>query len=138
MFLQPFTSSPHKNWPLENFLALARHFQSRGWQVIFGGGPSERAALEPARAAGFAVAAGAPLLVSAGLAGLSSLVVGADTGLLHLAVALGRRVIMLMQSVAPGQTYPFQHLNRAIAPPSGIVSEISIAEVIAACERTAG
>ncbi|HLZ53712.1 MAG TPA: glycosyltransferase family 9 protein, partial [Verrucomicrobiae bacterium] len=25
LFLQPFTSSPHKNWPLENFLALARH-----------------------------------------------------------------------------------------------------------------
>jgi ADP-heptose:LPS heptosyltransferase len=135
LFLQPFTSSPHKNWPLENFIALARHFQSRGWQIIFGGGPSERAALDPARAAGFAVSAGTPLLVSAGLAGLSSLVVGADTGLLHLAVALGRRVVMLMQSVAPGQTHPFQHVDWAIAPPNGIVSEISAAEVIAACER---
>jgi ADP-heptose:LPS heptosyltransferase len=138
LFLQPFTSSPHKNWPLQNFMALARHFQSRGWQVIFGGGPSERAALEPARAAGFAVAAGAPLLISAGLAGLSSLVVGADTGLLHLAVALGRRVIMLMQSVAPGQTHPFQHGDWAIAAPGGIVPEISAAEVIAACERAGG
>ena len=61
LFLQPFTSSPHKNWPLENFLELARHFQLRGAQIIFGGGPSERAALAPARAAGFVVAAGAPL-----------------------------------------------------------------------------
>jgi ADP-heptose:LPS heptosyltransferase len=136
LFLQPFTSSPHKNWPLENFIVLARHFQSRGAQIIFGGGPSERTALEPARAGGFAVSAGTPLLVTAGLAGLSSLVVGADTGLLHLAVALGRRVVMLMQSVAPGQTHPSGHRDWTVSPPVGKpVAEIPIAAVIEACDR---
>ena len=138
LFLQPFTSSPHKNWPLENFLELARHFQSCGDQIIFGGGPSERAALEPARAAGFVVSAGAPLLVTAGLMKLSSLAVGADTGLLHLAVAMGKRVVMLMPSAAT-TTRPFQHADWAIAPANGKkVSGIPVAEVIAACERAIG
>ncbi len=30
LFIQPFTSTPHKNWPLEKYLALARHWESRG------------------------------------------------------------------------------------------------------------
>ena len=45
---------------------------------MFGGGPGDRPALEPVKTAGYAVAAGAPLLVSAGLATLSSLVLGGD------------------------------------------------------------
>ncbi len=80
LFLQPFTSTPHKNWPLETFLALARHFQWHGAQIIFGGGPADRAALEPARAAGFVVSAGAPLLVSGGLTKLCRLTVGGERG----------------------------------------------------------
>jgi ADP-heptose:LPS heptosyltransferase len=136
LFLQPFTSSPHKNWPLENFLALAAHWRSHSWQVLFGGGPSERARLEPARAAGFAVAAGAPLLVSAGLVKLSTLVVGADTGLLHIAVALGRRVLMIMASAAPGTPHPFQHANWTITPPAEkTVMEIPTGAVIEACAQ---
>ncbi len=42
LFIQPFTSSAHKNWPLENFLAVARHWRRRGVQVIFVGGPADR------------------------------------------------------------------------------------------------
>ncbi|HKW27700.1 MAG TPA: glycosyltransferase family 9 protein [Verrucomicrobiae bacterium] len=137
LFLQPFTSSPHKNWPLENFLVLARHFQSHGAQIIFGGGPADRAALEPARAAGFVVSAGAPLLVSGGMTKLSRLTVGGDTGLLHLAVAMKKRVLMLMP--VAGQTYPFQHPDWAITPPPGkALAGIDTAPVIAACEQALG
>jgi ADP-heptose:LPS heptosyltransferase len=115
---------------------LAQRWRSRGVQVVFGGGPAERAALEPARAAGFVVATGNPLLVSAGLTKLSALVVGADTGLLHLAVALGRRVVMLMRSNAPGTSHPFQHPDWALASPTGkSAAEIPVAAVMAACER---
>ena len=39
LFLQPFTSSPQKNWPLDRYLAVARHGRERGWQILFGGGP---------------------------------------------------------------------------------------------------
>lgn len=134
LLLQPFTSSPQKNWPLENYLALARHFQSRGAQIIFSGGPADRVALEPARTAGFVVSAGVPLLVSAGLAKLSTLTVGGDTGLLHLAVAMGKRVLTLMGAI--GRTHPFLHPDWALTPPAGItVSEIPIETVIEHCAR---
>ena len=67
LFIQPFTSSPPKNWPLERYLALAREWRSRGRQVIFGGGPAEAGLLVGARQEGFVVSAGASLLATAGL-----------------------------------------------------------------------
>jgi ADP-heptose:LPS heptosyltransferase len=115
LYIQPFTSSEEKNWPLERYLEVARYWQARKWQVLFGGGPDDRAALEPAREAGYPIAAGVPILVSAGLADLSTLVIGGDTGLIHLAVAMGKRVVMIMRSVFAGSTHPFQHPDWAIS-----------------------
>jgi ADP-heptose:LPS heptosyltransferase len=135
LFVQPFTSTPAKNWPLDRYCALARFWRERGRQVLFGGGPSERAALEPVRQAGFPVSAGVPLLVSAGLAKLCALTVSADTGLLHLAAAMGKRVVAIIPSTAPGNKYPFQHPEWAVTPPVGVdVSGIGAEAVIAACE----
>ena len=76
LFLQPFTSSPHKDWPLENFLAVARHFRAQGGAVIFGG----------------------------------------DTGVVHLAVAMGNRVLMLMHRMDSGAPTPFGHDDWAVRP----------------------
>jgi ADP-heptose:LPS heptosyltransferase len=136
LFIQPFTSNPQKNWPLENFLKLGWHWRSRGVQVLFGGSFAERDALKPAVSAGFPISAGARLLVSGGLMKLSTLVVGADTGLLHFATAMGRRVVMLMHSNAPGASHPFQHADWTVTPPPGkSVSEISVESVIEACAK---
>ena len=135
LFVQPFTSSSHKNWPLENFIALACHWQARGGQVIFGGGPDDRVALQPVISAGFVVSAGVPLLVTGGLLKLSTLVVGGDTGAMHLAVALGRRVVMLMHAQETGSPCPFGQPVWAIIPPqTNEMSEISLATVQTACD----
>jgi ADP-heptose:LPS heptosyltransferase len=136
LFIQPFTSSGKKNWPLGNFFKLGWHWQSRGAQVLFGGGFSERDALQPAVSAGFPISAGAPLLVSAGIMKLSTLVIGGDTGLLHLAAAMGKRVVMIMRSNAPGSSHPFQRADWTVTPPEGkTVSEIQADKVIEASER---
>jgi ADP-heptose:LPS heptosyltransferase len=136
LFIQPFTSSPRKDWPLENYLALAAHWRACGTQVIFGGGPSERAALEPARAAGFPVAAGTPLLVSAGLMKLSTLSVGGVTGLMHLAVSMPKRVLMLIGYPTREPGFPYQHRDWAVTPPGGgSASEIRTDTVIEACAQ---
>ena len=138
LFIQPFTSSPQKDWPLDRYLAVAGLWQGRGWQVIFGGGPAERDVLEPVRQAGFPVAAGASLLTVAGLTKLSALVLGSNTGLLHMAVAMGKRVLMLMDSTGPGSACPFQHHDWALAPANGQpVAAITTEAVTAACERVA-
>ena len=135
LFIQPFTSSPQKNWPLPKFLDLARHCRAQGIDVAFGGGPREAEALAPARAAGFPVAAGASLLLAAGLIKFSSVTVGGDTGLLHLGVALGQRVVMLMETRAPGSATPLGHEDWAIIPSAGTpVASIESKTVIQACD----
>jgi ADP-heptose:LPS heptosyltransferase len=77
-----------------------------------------------------------PLLVTGGLMKLSSLILGGDTGALHLAVAMGRRVVMIRSSVAPGSPYPYQHPDWVITPTNGRdVSSIETSAVIEACTR---
>jgi len=133
LYLQPYTSSPHKNWPLENYLALAAHWRSHSLQIIFGGGPADRLALEPARNDGHVVSAGVPMLTTAGLMKLSTLVVGGDTGVLHLAVAMGKRVVMVVNSTRP-RTFPFGHPDWAVTPrDSQPMSGIEVGAVVKAC-----
>jgi ADP-heptose:LPS heptosyltransferase len=82
-YLHSFTSLSKKDGPTENFLAVARHWRSKGGQVVFGGGPGDVALLDPAWGEGFSVLAGAPMLVSGGLMQLSTLVIGGDAGMLY-------------------------------------------------------
>ena len=136
LLIQPFTSTPHKNWPLENFLAVARHWRARGVQVIFSGGPADRLPLAPAAAENFCVATSLPLLVSAGLARLATLILGGDSGFGHLGVAQQRRVVMLMMHDRPGACVPFQHPDWAISPGKpGPISNISVQTVLAETAR---
>jgi ADP-heptose:LPS heptosyltransferase len=137
--LQSFTSNSGKNWPLERYLELARRQRQRGAQIIFGGGPGDVDRLAPAQAAGFCVAAGSPLLISAGLMQLSSVIVGGDTGLLHLATAMGKPVVMIMPSNHPGSCHPLGHPDWAVTcGPGDKIADIPAGEVIAACERALG
>ena len=136
LFIQPLTSSPAKNWPLKHYLDLAKFWQAQGAQVIFGGGPAERPVLEPAHLAGFPVAAGTSLLVSGGLMQLSSVVVGGVTGLVHMAVAMGVRCVMLVGNPEGETGFPYRHHDWAVTPPPGqSLSEMDASLVAAAIER---
>ena len=136
LFIQPFTSSPQRNWPLENYLAVAEHWRARDWQVIFGGGPGDRDRFKGVVGRRFIVSAGVPLLVTGGLMQHSTLVLGGDTGALHLAVALGCRTVMLIDYATLKRAFPFQHLNWALTPhPGEKLPSINAADVLAACER---
>ncbi len=136
LYVQPLTSGPQKDWPLENYLAVARSWRSRGVQIILGGGPDDCTTLEPAEREGFAVSAGVPLLVTAGLMQLSTLVLGGDTGALHLAVAQGKRVLMLLHQDTPSSPFPFQHPEWVVVAPRPMaIARIPVADVLSATER---
>ena len=136
LFIQALTSSRKKNWPLEHYLLLAEHSRQRGVQVLFGGGPADRDALEPARKAGFVVATGVPLLVAGGLTELSTVVTGGITGLLHLAVALQKRTVMLVGCPEREPGLPYQHRDWAVtSAPGALVSTIPAEAVIDATEK---
>jgi len=133
LFLQPFTSSPHKNWPLDNYLAVAWHWRERGVQVIIAGGRADEPLLARARSLGYTVPAVRSRLTDAGLMQLSTVIVGGDTGFLHLAVALGKRVVMLMHQPGAGSVVPFQHPEWVVAAPDGLpLVEMATEKVIAA------
>jgi len=82
------------------------------------------------------VATTLPLLVSAGLAQLATLLLGGDTGLGHLAVAQGRRVVMLMMHKNSGACVPYQHPDWAVVPEkSGNIRDITVESVLGATGR---
>jgi ADP-heptose:LPS heptosyltransferase len=125
IFIQPFTGYPYKNWGLDNFIEFAEYWPEHGYQVVFGGGPGDAAKLKAVR---FSVAAGEDILTSLGLAMLSSLIVGGDTGLLHLAVAAGSKVLMIMIVTSPEVFGPYRHLEWAVRNPESVETVISKAK----------
>ena len=136
LFIQPFTNGELKNWRLTDYIGIAKLWKERALQVVFGGGPAEREVLEPARRAGFPVAAGTPLLLSAGLVGLSTVILGGDTGLLHLAAAMGKRVVMIINSTHPGKCFPYGHADWAVVPDDGEnIASVKSEVVLEACYR---
>lgn len=136
LLIQPFTSARAKDWPLEKLRAVASHYRNRGCHVVFAGGPGDRERLASISSSGFPVSAGISLSGAAGLAARATVVLGGDTGLLHLAVALGQRVVMLIGSSAPGACVPYAHPDWALTPASGEpVSAMKTSTVIAAIDR---
>ena len=86
------TARVEKEWPVENWIALGREIQRQGIAVVLPWGtPTERARSELIAASlpGARVPERAPLDKVAALIGGAQAVVGVDTGLLHLAAALG-------------------------------------------------
>jgi len=136
LFIQPFTSTSHKNWPFDDFLRVAHYWRERGLQIFFGGGPADLIALQQARAAGFPVSEGESLLVTAGFMKLSTLVLGGESGIPHLATAMGNRVLMIIHSNVPGTGHPFRHPEWTVTPKDNReVSNVQVGQVIDACAR---
>lgn len=120
------TSRADKNWPDEHWLALGSTLIAAGLRCILpGGSPAERLrAAGLANSLGRAVAAPSMTVTElAGLLGSAHLVVGVDTGLVHLAAALGRPTLALycgsdplLTGVLAGERA--RNIGGAGAPPS--------------------
>jgi heptosyltransferase-1 len=103
------TTWPSKRWPARYWAELARNLVGLGYQ------PALPWSDEHERAAAESIAAAAPPSVVlprstlpelAGLLAASRLVVGVDTGLMHLAAAFGVPTISIFSSTSPDLTGP--------------------------------
>lgn len=104
------TSREDKQWPESHWMALGQQLHTRGIQVILpaGSAPEQARAMRLAHAIPGAVAAPQlDLRQLAGLLGRAWAVVGVDTGLTHLACALGRPVVALYTATDPLATGVF-------------------------------
>lgn len=96
-----------KRWPEAHWIALAATLAGRGWRIVYpGGSPAERegAARLAAASPGGLAAPPMDLLEAAALLAGSEGVIGVDTGLTHLAVALGRPTIGVYVATDPALT----------------------------------
>lgn len=101
------TSRDDKLWKEDNWTAVARHLLDRGLTPILpSGNPEERQRAEriAARVPGAVVAPPLSLRELAGLIGHAGLAIGVDTGLVHLATALGVPTIALFVATNPALT----------------------------------
>jgi lipopolysaccharide heptosyltransferase I len=91
--VNPGAGWPSKLWPTDRYAAVARHLGD-AWHlptIVVWAGPAERAMAERIAAAGSMVSVAPPTTLPelAALARRAKLFVGADTGPLHLAAAVG-------------------------------------------------
>ncbi|MCB9538800.1 MAG: glycosyltransferase family 9 protein [Myxococcales bacterium] len=123
--LLPAASKALKRWPVEHFARLARSLVADGWPVQVAGGPGEEAALRAVAAGEGVVPTDLPLDALADVLGAARLVIGADTGLLHLAAAAGAPVLGLFGPTAPGRWGPPADRGAALwrAPPCAPCSD---------------
>ena len=101
------SSRRDKRWPDERWVALAARLRDEAVAIVYpGGSDAERAdAARLAAACPGAIAAPAMALPeAAALLARASAVVGVDTGLTHLAVALGTPTVGLYVATDPGRT----------------------------------
>lgn len=103
------TARASKQWPEANWVALGKALSARGLEpVLPWGGDAERVRSEriAAQIANARVPERAPLDRVAGLIAGARLVVGVDTGLMHLAAALGVPLVAIFTGSRPGLTGP--------------------------------
>ena len=107
--LLPGAGRSNKLWPVERFRELALHL---GDDAVAVWGPGDE---ELAKAIGCRVAPKTSLRELASILQRSRLVIGADTGPLHLADALGTPVIGLYGPTNPKRNGPYWQLDRCVS-----------------------
>ncbi len=126
-------SRASKRWPDDHWVALARTLASQGYATVWpGGSEAERAhAARLSRDVEGALAAPPMrLLDAAALIGHAEGAVGVDTGLTHLAVALGVPTVGIYCATSPGLTGLHGGANAVNVGDAGRVP--AVAEVVAA------
>lgn len=129
--LLPGAGKPNKLWPVERFRELARRI---GPSALAVWGPGEK---ELAEAIEARIAPPTNLRQLAAILADARVVIGADTGPLHLAAALGTPVIGLFGPTSPLRNGPYGQLEHCINhfPATKLMESISVEEVVRKIEQ---
>ncbi len=95
-----------KQWPAARYAELARRLHAQGWQVLVNGGSADGEGVDAITGASEACAVRCDLAQLIALSRRAALVVGGDTGPVHLAAALGRPVVALFGPTDPLRNGP--------------------------------
>ncbi len=113
LVISPCSSHALRNWRAERYAAVADHAAARGWRVVLCGG---RSALERGTADAILAAMSAPALDLVGkdtlkqlpaLLARAALVMTPDSGPMHIANAMGAKVLGLHAASNPARSGPY-------------------------------
>ncbi|HKA79297.1 MAG TPA: lipopolysaccharide heptosyltransferase I [Xanthobacteraceae bacterium] len=130
------TARPEKEWPEASWIALGRALGGRGGSLLLPWGTEAEHARSKRIAAALSNACAPerqPLDRMAALIAGASFVIGVDTGLIHLAAALGVPLVAIFTASEPGLTGPMGH--GPIVVVGGKHERASVSEVVDAFER---
>jgi heptosyltransferase-1 len=132
------TAQPGKQWPQTHWIALGKALAGAGFDLVLPWGTEAERARSKQMAAALPrarVPKRAPLDQVAGLIAGAALVVGVDTGLLHLAAALGVPLVAIFAGSKPDLTAPVGSGPLAVLGDHG--APPSVEEVVAAAQALA-
>lgn len=101
-----------KRWPISYFAALAQHYLDLGWAVWCLGGPQETHLAVQLPAVDFTHTS---LAEAIDLLALARVVVSNDSGLMHIASALGKPVVAIYGSTLPDHAPPLTSQARILS-----------------------
>ncbi|RRN55890.1 lipopolysaccharide heptosyltransferase family protein [Pseudoxanthomonas sp. SGNA-20] len=113
LMISPCSSHQRRNWYPDRYAALADHAAARGWRVVLCGG---RSGLERSTADAIVAAMRAPVLDLVGkdtlkqlpaLLARADLLVTPDSGPMHIANAMGTKVLGLHAASNPARSGPY-------------------------------
>jgi len=134
-YMQPFTSSKAKDWPLDRYLHVASLLRARGCRLMWGGSDRDARAMLSAGVPGHEVLSGVSRAMVAALLKQASMVIGGDTGFIHLAVALGRPVIMVGSR---NMVLPLEEHGFAARATTDGVGDVDVEQVVGEVRRRLG
>jgi len=109
---------PSKRWPAGHFAALARRLAAMGRTVWIFGSPNDRPIGEEiaklAEGAAVNLCGRTDLAAAIDLLSIAEIVVTNDSGLMHLAAAVGRPIVALYGSSSPEHTPPLTERARLV------------------------
>jgi len=140
----PGALDPLRRWPVERFAGLAAVLQQRwGWTPVILGAPGD-----PVIPGALNLLGRTTLRQATAVLGRCRVLVGNDSGLLHLAAAAGTRVVEISgfraggdpnHGNSPARFHPWGVAHRVVQPTPGAsvlaVSEVSLAAAQIACEE---
>lgn len=135
-FLLHGTSREDKKWPVEDWVETARRLVSQQFTpIVTWSNEAEKRVAEAIAGAvpETVLVPKSPLADVTAILGRSTLVIGADTGLTHLASAFGLPTVAIFLATEPGLTGPRGPYSSTLLAPAG--GKVTPAEVMAEAER---